>query len=491
MNRGFSVIEMMIAIAVAVTILSGVIVFVGGDQTMAADGIVSAEALHKAQDLIEEAGAIARASYASVASSSVTDCADGPCYTKTITIPAAYATQCRKAVVGTVSWTGEHNRILRVAATTTVVNVPEMLALGGACAITPPPLTGWTNPLRFASDTYSPGKPTSIALLNKIAYLGADKAPFFYIVDTKLATLGQTSGLFSIFTNGFTAGNEINALAAAHDATLNKDFVFAAMNTATDQFRVIDVTNIAAPLGAATSSLSPCVAGANPEGWQVYYYDEKAYFIVRRVGGPEFHIFDVSNPTAPSEYAIGGALCRGYELNSTVESLVVKDQIVSGVTRRYAYMATDLDTKELRVFEVTDPLNPVEIAAANQDLPGAQDGASVFIVGNRLYLGRLSAGGADLYVYDISNPPAGLPLLGSKDIGTGVIGITVAGKFAFLATPKTNQEFQVWDIANPSNIANIAVFNFGNVVNNGVVYEYDRVYTTGQSTPNFQILYSP
>lgn len=490
MGRGFSLIELLIAMAIATMTMAAVVIFIGGNQSLSTDALVNTEALHKAQDIVEQAAAVARVHYSSVAEGSVTDCSDGLCYVKRVTIPTMYTTQCQSAVVGTVSWTGTQNRALSVSATTTITNIPEMLALGGNCLITPP-LSGWTAPQRFASDTYSPGKPTAIAILKKIAYLGGDTSPFFYIVDTKVASLGQIGGLYSVFANGFDAQNQVNAMTVAHYPSIGKDFVFAAMDTAINQLRVIDVTSNAEPFGAATTSLSSCVAGSNPEGWAMYYYDKKLYFTVRRTAGPEFHIFDVSTPGNPVEYAIGGVTCKGLELNSTVESLVVKDQVVGGVHKRYAYMATDLESKELRVLDVTNPLNPVEVNAANQDLSGSQDGSSVYSVGNKLYLGRLSASGSDLYVFNISDPSIGLILLGSKDIGTGVTGITVAGKFAFLATPKVNQELQLWNVANESSITHIASYKFGNIVVNGVVYEHDRIYATGQSTPNFQIIYNP
>jgi len=123
-------------------------------------------------------------------------------------------------------------------------------------------------------------------------------------------------------------------------------------------------------------------------------------------------------------------------------------------------------------------------------LPGAQDGQSVYIVGNKLYFGRQSTpSGPDFYVFNISNPTVGLAQLGSQDIGTGVIGIRVVGSLGFFVTPKVSKEFQVWNISNSASVSLIKEYNFGNVVSQGIDYEPDFVYATGQSTPNFQILY--
>ena len=129
--------------------------------------------------------------------------------------------------------------------------------------------------------------------------------------------------------------------------------------------------------------------------------------------------------------------------------------------------------------------------ASTIDLAGNQDGQSVYVSGHKLYLGRLSGTGSELFVYNTLNPASTLPLLGSKDILADVLGIRVAGPLAFLATGKVNQEFQVWRVSDLSNITNVTVYNFGNVVASGIDYEPDFIYATGQSTPNFQILYSP
>ncbi len=487
-SKGSMTLEILLAFAIVILCMSAVISLSFGSQSLTVDAETNTEAISKAKKMLEDARDVSRQDYLSITSNSINETVGPLTYLKKLDVQDI--TACKKIATSTVSWTnGGKSESITFA--TYLGNVAEALSLGGDC-ISDSPTSGWTNPQRFASDTFSPGKPTAIDLLNKVVYMGEDKNPFFAIANTNGAILGQSGGLFVSFSNGFVANKQINDLDAINWTSpggTQEKYIFAAEDSSTNQLQVIKATTMTAPTSAALVSLSPCVAGSAPQGWKVYYYGNRLYLTTRFTAGPEFHIFDVTTPSSPSEIGIGA--CKGTDLGDTVNDFIVKDQMIGGVTRRFVYMATDELDKELRVFEVTGDV-VTEIFAANQNLPGAQNGESVYSVGNKLYLGRQSTpGGPDLYVYDIKDPTSGLTLLGSKDIGTGVIGIRVAGNFAFISTPKVNQEFQVWNIYDPNSISNIAVYNFGNVVDQGIEYEPDFIYATGQSTPNFQILYSP
>ena len=478
--------EALIALAVLTLGISASVLVSFGSQSLAVDVQTNREALSKAHAALEDTRATSRQDFASIVSQATTT---DDMYLKRFEL--LDDEQCKKVVLSRVVWNVTPSRHEKVELQSSLGDIALALAYGGDC-IVDPPHSIWDNPQRFASDTISTGKSTAIDVLDKIAYIGADHSPYFYIADTTLAVLGQTSGLLVVFGNGFDAGAQINSLDAIHDLSSGKNYVFAAMDAPTNQLEVIDVTDIHNPVIAATRSLSPCVAGSYPQGWRVRYYGGKLYVTTRFTAGPEFHVFDVTTPANPTEYTIGGGVCRGFNLGDTANDFVVKDQIVGGMSKRFIYLATDEIDKELRVFDVTDPIHMSEVTPANQDLPGAQNGLSVFLLGNKLYVGRQSTpGGPDLYIYGVSNPLAGLTLLDSQDIGTGVLAIRVAGRFAFLATPKSNKEFQVWDISKPLAITRIKDYSFGNIVDEGLDYESDSIYATGQATPNFQMLYRP
>jgi len=268
-----------------------------------------------------------------------------------------------------------------------------------------------------------------------------------------------------------------------------KNYAFVAMASTTSQFAVIDVTDIQKPVLVARRSLKNVNPASNTEGWRVLYYGGYVYVSTRYINGkPEFHIFDVSNPNVPVEKG------NGTFVNTSIYGIAVRDQFISGVSHRLAYLVTTYDTNEVIVLDITDPLNVIKVTGAYTDLLGVKDGRSIFLMGNKLYVGLESGAGSELFILDANNPlsaVSGLPTIGNKDIGTSVNDIFVVSQFAFLATTKNNKEFQIWNILNPLNITLIKEYNFGNIVEQGIDYEFDFIYATGQATPNFQILYSP
>ncbi len=486
--KGVSTLEILIAFAVLTLVFVAVITVIFSARSVGSDTQLSTEALYKAQTQLEGQRSLSRQNFGGVVATTSTERSGPLIYTKTVAVMDL--TQCKKQASSTVAWQSG-GRTLNVTLTTVLTDVAGALALGGDC-IDDTSGKLWNNPQRFASDTISPGKPVSLDELDRYVYLGADKNPFLYIADTRSAVLGQNSGLF-VNTGAFNLGVQPNWLDAIKwtdpITSAVKYYVFAAVDTTTNQLLVIDATVPTTPTVVSTRALAGVsAAGSFPQGWIVQYYKNRLYVVTRETAGPEFHIFNVTDPANPVE--LGG----GTEMNMTIDGLFVREQVVAGATKRYAYVASDQNGGELQVYDVTDPGGMgtiAAVAAAKQDLPGSTDGQSVYAVGNKLYMGRLSGTGPDLYIFDISNPPAGLTQLGSIDIGTGALAIRVAGKFAFISTPKTNQEFQVWNISNPASISSVAVFNFGNVANEGMDYDPDFIYVTGQATPNFQIVYSP
>jgi type II secretory pathway pseudopilin PulG len=91
---------------------------------------------------------------------------------------------------------------------------------------------------------------------------------------------------------------------------------------------------------------------------------------------------------------------------------------------------------------------------AEFDLPGNVNAASVFVVGETLYIGTLDnnpGGNAELYIFDISDLSSPL-LLGSIDIGDDVNDIYVDGSYAALASSSNTGELQIYDISAPASI---------------------------------------
>jgi hypothetical protein len=340
----------------------------------------------------------------------------------------------------------------------------------------------------FASDTINPGKFNALDALKKIVYFGGDRVPYFYIADTRNTMLGDkhtNNPSIISFTNSFNAsGQVIDEINDVDAVILNgSTYAFIAMASTTAQLAVINVTDIHNPVLVAKRTLSGVTAvDSTAWGWRTYYYAGLLYV----TAGPELHIFDVSNPASPSE--VGSK-----ELNTTVNDFVVRDGL--------AYFAVDSDARgPLLVYDVSDPAHISEVVGARGNISGPQNGLSIFLIGNRLYLGgQKKSPGNELYILDASSPKTavgGLPILGpadsDKDIGSDINGIRVAGSFAFVAQyGAASGGLKVFDISNSVDIKPVNLtFNFGNKPAT-IDYGDSFLYAASESTPNFQILYSP
>lgn len=496
LNTGFATLEILIAFAVVILCISAVIMVSFGNQSVTIDSQTNIEAISKAQALLEKARADSRSDFGSVVTTSVTP---DDIYQKQTVVDPATLTECSKDVKSNVSWISG-SRTLNVNFLTHLGDIATAVALGGNCDTTPPS-PGWVPPATWASSNFNPGKPTGLDAFNRIVYMTADKTPFLFIADTNGVAHGTSSGLFVPFTNGFNDSTGYASYKKTNDIKIarysdGKIYAFIARDTGTNagQFEVIDVTDIHKPSGPtlalkAIRSLAG-VSGAQPQGWRLYYFDNKVFIVTEFTAGPELHIFDVSTPLNPVE--IG----TGTDLGRTVESLVIRKKIISNTMHYFAYMATDKNTAPISVYDIVFPtsstVNVSEVTSAEPSFALYQDGQSVYVVGNTLYFGRTSdPSGSDLFVYNISNPLSGsaLPLLGQADIGTSVIGLAASGPFTFLATTKNNKEFQVWN-SNPSNITLVSTFNFPNVIYNGLKYENNWVYVSSQGNDALRIIYN-
>lgn len=484
-TRGFTTLEMLIALALGAVVISAATLVSYGGQSLTVDSQANSEALQKNQEILEAAIAQAKYGYDSVVGTTGTY-VNGIIYNTTLSVPQDFITECKKNIVSKVSWIGTYGRSLWVSATSTVTNVPLMLALGGSCD-TNPPMGGWNPPATWASGNFNPGKPTALDVLEKKIYMAGDKAPYLYIADISTWSQGQTNGQFVDFENGFDDGVIINDLKVAK-ADNGRVYAYVARGkntTTTNQFEIIDVTDIYNPVSIGKYSLAG-VGGSYPQGFRVYYYRQKAYVITHYTAGPELHIFNVATPWNLSSVYEISATNLGY----TVEDFVVVRQNFLGTTKDIAYMATDGDSNELMVMDVTSgPATVISTPAGN--LPGIQNGASVHYINGLLYFGRDSApSGSDLYIFDVRDPQ-NISITGQQDIGTGVIGIEVSGRFAFLGTVKTSKEFQVWS-SNQTSPNLISTFNFPNVISgHGVKYEDNFIYVASSGNDALRILYSP
>lgn len=492
-SGGFSTLEIMMAFAIMMIVLTGVVTANFGAQYWTLTSQTSNEALYKAKTQLESLSATAKQNFYQATSSPLmadpdaTCLSGGLCYF--IQNSVTDISSCSKYAQSFVSWQVSGYLTSTTSLFSYLTNPTEALLLGGDCILNYP--SGpWTNPVAYTGNLGS-GNYTGIDALGGVSYIIKDQDPYLAIA--------SSSGAMINFANNFHGSVLFNAIDVARDEATGRIYGYMAAASPTMQLQVIDLTDMNNPTTVASTSLSGVdPAGSNPQGWRIFYYGQKVYIVTRYTAGPEFHIFDVSNPASPLE--IGS----GFKLNTSVYGMAVRDQYSGGTIHRFVYLATTYSSKEVRVLDVTNPQNVFEVTNAATDLPGDYKAAALFLIGNKLYVGRdaVPNGGEDLYALDVSNPLAsvagtGLAVLGKTDIDTDsysrhVQDIKVAGQYLFLATNNSTNIHGQIQIRNADLVTNFALIGTISIplIGGGLDFGGKYLYTIQNTSPQLQIFYN-
>lgn len=396
---------------------------------------------------------------------------------------------CIKVITNSTIWDNTiGGRSRNITFGTALSDMSAAIGLGGDCDPVPSAET-WKKPRIFSSHNFNPGRPQSIDVLQRIVYITDDKGNL-QIYDSRNDVLGSNSG-FSItpFTDSFAKVlNDIDVFKMG-----NRRYALIVRHDTTNQLQVVDVTTpgtyVASQLKALAGTVPP--TGSFPQGWKVFYYDNRAYVTTRETAGFEFHIFNVSSPLSPVE--IG----PGLEINGTINDLQITGIEVNGTPYKIAFLATERSANEIMVLNVTNAASPSVLTSV--DLPTNNDAYSLQLLGNRLYVGRQrTSSGPELFVYNVTyGTSAGAPTVALAPIGSGaeintdVTYLKIAGKLAFLGNSSPN-EFRVWDVSHPASgftRIDTSPLNVSNKVF-GVDHEAPYIYVVSQANDSLQILYS-
>ncbi len=251
----------------------------------------------------------------------------------------------------------------------------------------------------------------------------------FVGVQTGLAVVQfSTPANFSIIQTPAVI-NDVDAIAGT---------TFAALHSSTTQVAVFDTDQMNL---IATTTL-PNVAGSRPQAVSIFYSNEKIFVGTKRTAGHEFHIFDVSDPH-------NLAWLGSREMNHNINDIVVKDG--------YAFLATSGNVRDLIILDIHDPTSPVSVLEI--DLPGNEDGRSVAISYNYIFLGRHKSTTPDRnelwvlrYWFDTDTGDMSIETTGSAKTGGDVTGISNAGSEIFVSTNNTAKELQVFRLDSKTNV---------------------------------------
>jgi prepilin-type N-terminal cleavage/methylation domain-containing protein len=475
-QRGFSILEIMIAMAIAVIAISGVILAtggsggaagqtVGGDQASVLSGEINAEAVTKAQQLIEQEQALGREDFNLVNPMSSTENVGGLIYTKTVDV-VQQPDFLTKLLTATVAWVGAHGQPLSTKISTLVTNLDNVNS-PNTCNSTLTNAQGWKNPQHQTWDFDQLGVNTNsgngfavsdIQVFNKRIYVTISQTPNTYKDNVLVFDIpndpSQPPTLRGTFDNDPVSGHDTGPSALAIASTTNKIYAYiaSASSFSKGQLQVFDVTN---PIltnwipASTTYKISTTYVPTAGNGSSIFYANGYVFLGLQKTsaGGTEFNMIDVgagaANPMSPNR--IGG-----FPVANQVNSIYVKN--------KKAYVASP-NSQNLQIIDA-DPTSgtfmqslgsytPPGPAPDTTDGIGSDHGESVWVIGNTAYLGR-TYGTKEFYILNAVNPNSG-PI--GKDIEStnqgSIYGLAIRDYLAFFLT---KDQFQVWDISNTGNI---------------------------------------
>lgn len=485
-KRGVSVLELMFAMALLCLVMGAVLLANFNTSYWVTASETNFEALYIAKTKLEKLRAVALTDFPNASSTSLasaeSSCAEDKfCYFIETHIEDISA--CIKSAEVAVSSRVERYPTSTISLSTVFTNVDEALALGGDCIAEAPKGEWAAIELSLHSRSLS-ASPRALDVFLGLVYLGLEAPPHFGILTKEGAV---------VFANGFSFLYPVNAIDVARSPS-GRVYAYMAVATTSEQFAVVDVTNPAEPALVAKRSLAG-VTAKDGEGFRVLYYDETAYVLTRYTGQPELHIFDVSDPTNPSE--------RGsYRLFTSVYDLALREERHAGEQKKVLYLATTHGEAELLVLDVTNPSAVSPISGAATNLPGTQDSRALYLHGNTLYLGRdsVTAGGSDLYALDASktmHATNGLPVMAHVDVATKastgrhVAGIRASGPFLFVLTSNTTGSVAQLEVRDPQTLVQKGnAYTFSDPVLRGIDLEEELVYILSLDAPGLRALKS-
>ncbi|MEK7664227.1 MAG: hypothetical protein AAB340_02190 [Patescibacteria group bacterium] len=460
--------------ALIVALIVSILPLVSGGQDMIVGSETNQEALYKAEDILGKARAVSLLDFSSVRTANYPN---QGIYSRDIIVNDVDS--LTKEVTSKVSWNAG-GQDFTVSLTTLLTNP----ILGGDTCNSV--LTGdWTSPrLLGAVDVSDNNKGTDVDVFSNKAYITTDatspEKDDFYIVDVSNSNPPPSRYLPILGSINTGPG-----LAAVHVAG---KYAYVANISATNQLQVIDISLPAAPSELAIARRDVTKAGDVAVGSSIFYADKKIYLGLSKSDGPEFYVFDTTDPINPSKVA-------SFETNTKVNAIIIKNGV--------AYLAvpdnpdTSLINEQLIVLDVSQAnLGIITQINAFGPNPITMSGESLYISkgGNTLYFGEGGANPSNdpqFFLLDVSNPYS-ITVIDSKFIDTAndvsVRAIIAKGNLAFTVNSDPDKDFQVFDLDNLSNSPYQGYLNIEQASVGGMDCEGNLIYVVQRSNKALQII---
>ncbi len=451
--RGSLTLEVLIALALLVTTLTGVTLMAFSGNYTARDTALSLGSIYQNSSYLEKMTAHIKESWHDVRE----DVFPGGTFVE------KNISRCMKGIRIDTALPLERGRAHTAHLETFVGSVDEAGALDYTCD--PFPLSTSFSSLESRSIlTLTEATTTAIAIRtidNKyyaILTSSSDTATTsdFYIID-----ITDADAPVLISSLDISSGIQDMAVSGRHAYVLTKDN--------TRQLVVIDFTDLTNPTIVAERSLpnitSTCTPSTNPclAGTSIFYYDGHIYIGTRYIAfgatgahNNEFHIYCVSDTSYPSCTPANPLWLGSLNINHTINDITVAGS--------FAYLATSDNTGELMIVDISDPalLTHPDATKMKFDVKtigngaSTEDATSVFVLGTHTYLGRQRVNGTterDWYILDTTHKTA-ITVISSLKLAptpnTYISAIIVHDGRAFVSSTDSTKNISVISVDIPN-----------------------------------------
>lgn len=470
LSKGQSLVEILVAITVFITVAGAITTALYGGQNAGVD----AENATSAGELALEG----REAVRSIRNRSWTELTDGvhglnfsgsqwvllgasdtrDIFTRVVEIASPDANT--KIATTTITWSTDPQRVQR----TTVV---EKLSRWdnpsqGTCKLGP--LTGnWTNPQVLSSVDLGAGiSGTDVVVKLPYVYMSgvsstASKHDIF-VYNVSNPSSPQFSASLNIGSNG------INALFA------RGNYLYAASPNDTKELIIFDISTPGSISEAGYFNLT-----GSTDAFSVIAFGPSTVAIGRdEAASKELTFLNVANPASPS----------------IISEVAISDDVNDfTATNERLFLVSEDSAPDIWVYDITDPLNPTFV---NSHQLGDNDYISIYLQdkdGYSLLIGSENENSNQLMTIGATNT-AQMYIRDTIVPGGEVNDIVcVESDLAFLATTNSTKEFLVMNVLNPDNITEYASLNFPQM-GTGIDFADNKVFMSVRSNDALRIITS-
>lgn len=224
-------------------------------------------------------------------------------------------------------------------------------------------------------------------------------------------------------TRSLNIGTGINKVDAMTGLTL------ATQNSSSQQLLYFTFSDQGLDL-SATSTL-PQVVGLRPEGVSLFSYDSKVYVGTKRTAGHEFHVYDLFDSVLSWEGSI--------EVNHNINDIEIHNN--------FAFLATSGNIRDLIVLDISNSSHITQAAVV--DLPGNEDGKTVYVSGDFIFLGRYKSVTVEhrelnIFQQKLLGSTISLHQVATASTNGDVNDLIFANGFVYAATSNPQREIQIF-----------------------------------------------